>query len=392
MRRVQLGDIQREDAAMMTCSRAGSLHSCGAASSVWLIIALLSFWIVAAAPAVPALAQAPAPDIPSEAVGSSSSAETWHDIRLGATGTVSIPDRQAAQLIQSEGDTWRAVRNGPLSIYSAYAVLGMVALLSLFFVLRGRIRIEHGRAGVTIERFTTLERFGHWLMATSFVLLALSGLNMLFGRTLMIPLIGKEAFAVTAMWGKYLHNYLAFAFMAGVALVFVLWVAQNLPNRHDIKWLLRGGGLFTRGSHPPARKFNAGQKIIFWLVVIATISVSLSGIALMFPYETTFMAKTFAALNLVGFDLATDISPLREQQLNQLWHAMVGVAFIVIIMAHIYLGTIGMEGAFDAMGSGQVDLNWAREHHGLWVEELEGKVSPHRTPASEPTSRTQPAE
>ncbi|HSM20488.1 MAG TPA: cytochrome b/b6 domain-containing protein, partial [Hyphomicrobiales bacterium] len=194
------------------------------------------------------------------------------------------------------------------------------------------------------------------------------------------------------MWGKYLHNYLAFAFMAGVALVFVVWVAQNLPNRHDIKWLLRGGGLFTRGSHPPARKFNAGQKIIFWLVVIGTISVSLSGIALMFPYQTAFMAKTFAALNLVGFDLPTDISPLREQQLNQLWHAMVGGAFIVIIMAHIYIGTIGMEGAFDAMGSGQVDLNWAEEHHGLWVEELERKGSLQPGSTSDPISRPQPAE
>ena len=378
----------------MTYSRAGARHGGAVAPSAWLVIALLAAWLVAAAPAVPALAQAPAPapNIPSEAIGSSSDAETWRDIRLGAHGTVSIPDRQAAQLIQSEGATWRALRNGPLSIYSAYAVLGMLALLSVFFVLRGRIRIEHGRAGVTIERFNTLERFGHWLMATSFVLLALSGLNMLFGRTLMIPLIGKEAFAVTALWGKYLHNYLAFAFMAGVALVFVLWVAQNLPNRHDLIWLLRGGGLFTRGSHPPAKKFNAGQKIIFWLVVLATISVSLSGIALMFPYQTAFMAKTFAALNLVGFDLSTDISPLREQQLNQLWHAMVGVGFIVIIMAHIYLGTIGMEGAFDAMGTGQVDLNWAREHHGLWVEELEGKEGLRPAPASEPISGPQPAE
>jgi formate dehydrogenase subunit gamma len=376
---------------MMTYSRAGSLHGCGAAASVWLIIALLAAWLVAA-PAVPALAQAPAPDIPSEAVGSSSDAEIWRDIRLGAPGKVSIPDRQAAQLIQSEGADWRALRNGPLSIYSAYAVLGMLALLSLFFVLRGRIRIEHGRAGVTIERFNILERFGHWLMATSFVILGLSGLNMLFGRTLLMPVIGREAFSFITLWGKYLHNYLAFAFMAGVALVFVLWVAHNLPSRHDLWWLLRGGGLFSKGVHPPAKKFNAGQKIIFWLVVIGTISVSLSGIALMFPYQTAFMAKTFAALNLVGFDLPTDISPLREQQLNQLWHAMVGVAFIVIIMAHIYIGTIGMEGAFDAMGSGQVDLNWAKEHHGLWVEELEGKGSLQPAPTSEPISRPQPAE
>lgn len=323
--------------------------------------------------ASPAMAQTPPPDVQTGATGTVSDADVWAEIRRGAPGKVSIPDRNAAQLIQSEGDNWRAIRNGPLSVYSAYALLGMLALLALFFALRGRIRIEHGRAGVTIERFNAVERFGHWLMATSFIILALSGLNMLFGRILLMPLIGRPAFATITLWGKYLHNYLAFAFMAGVLLVFVVWVVHNLPNRHDLVWLIRGGGFFTRGSHPPARKFNAGQKIVFWLVVLCTISVSLSGIALLFPFETAFMAKTFAFLNLFGFDLATDISPVREQQLNQLWHAIVGVAFIVVILGHIYIGTVGMEGAFDAMGSGQVDVNWAREHHGLWVDELEEK-------------------
>jgi formate dehydrogenase subunit gamma len=198
-----------------------------------------------------------------------------------------------------------------------------------------------------------------------------------------MPVIGKEAFALITQYGKYLHNYLAFAFMAGVALAFVLWVVHNIPNRQDLVWIAKGGGLLVKGSHPPAKKFNFGQKIIFWSVTLLTISVSLSGIALMFPFETHFMAKTFAFLNNFGLDLPTNLAPIQEQQLNQIWHAIVGVAFIVIILAHIYIGSVGMEGAFDAMGSGQVDANWAREHHSLWVEEMEqsGKLKQARQPA-----------
>lgn len=340
----------------------------------------------------PVHAQTVDPDLQTRAAGTSSTADMWSEIRKGAVGNVSIPDRQAAQLIQSEGDNWRAIRNGPVSVYSAYAILGMIVLLSLFFVVRGRIRIEHGRAGVTIERFNLVERFGHWLMATSFIILAVTGLNMLFGRHVVMPLIGKPAFSAITLAGKYLHNYLAFAFMLGVALVFVMWVAHNLPSRHDLGWLVRGGGLFSRGSHPPARKFNAGQKIIFWLVVLGTISVSLSGIALLFPYQTAFMAKTFSFLNIFGAGLPTDLTPLAEQQLNQVWHAIVGVAFIVIILAHIYIGSLGMEGAFDAMGSGQVDLNWAREHHSLWVEELEREGRLHPIPEGGEAPSPAPAE
>ena len=314
------------------------------------------------------------PDVRTQTQGSVSDTDIWSAIRKGEVGNVSIPDAKAAQLIQSEGEIWRAVRNGPLTVYGAYALLGTIVFLAIVFVIRGRVRIDHGWAGVTIERFTSLERFGHWLMAGSFIVLALTGLNLLFGRYLLLPVIGKAAFASLTNWGKFAHHYVAFAFMAGVALVFVMWVAHNLPARGDIKWLLKGGGLFVPGSHPSARKFNAGQKIIFWLVVVATLSASLSGIALMFPFQTDFMARTFGVLNVFGAGLPTDISPLAEQQLEQVWHAIVGIGFTCLILAHIYIGTLGMEGAFDAMGSGQVDLNWAREHHDLWVEETQAKA------------------
>ncbi len=345
--------------------------------------------LVAGSHDIQAIAQSATPDVQTEAQSTDLNTDLWGKIRKGTTGQVSIPDKKAGTLIQSEGDTdYRAVRNGPLSVYSTYALFGTLFLLALFFLLRGRIRIDHGKSGVTIMRFTGVERFAHWLMAGSFVVLALSGLNMLFGRYALMPVIGKDVFAIITLWGKYLHNYLAFAFMAGVVLAFILWVVHNFPNRHDLVWLLKGGGMFTRGSHPPARKFNAGQKILFWSVVILTISVSLSGIALMFPFETVFMAKTFAALNAIGFDLPTSVSSIQEQQLNQIWHAIVGVVFIVIILAHIYIGTVGMEGAFDAMGSGEVDTNWAREHHSLWVEEMEQKARPAPAEGSD----RQPAE
>jgi formate dehydrogenase subunit gamma len=349
-----------------------------------LIAGLAAMIVVAVAQAyVPAMAQTANPDVQTEAQGTFDDSQMWQAIRKGTTGNVSIPDKNAAILIQSEGDNWRAIRNGPVSLFSAAAIFGVVFLLALFFVLRGRIKIEHGKAGYTVSRFTGVERFAHWLMAGSFIVLAISGLNMLFGRFVLMPVIGKEAFAAVTLWGKYLHNYLSFAFMAGVALAFVLWVAHNLPSRHDLIWIMKGGGILFKGSHPPAKKFNFGQKVIFWSVTLLTISVSLSGIALMFPYETAFMAKTFAFLNNFGLDLPTALSPIQEQQLNQVWHTIVGVTFIVIILAHIYIGSVGMEGAFDAMGSGEVDANWAREHHSLWVEEMEqkGQTGQARQPA-----------
>ena len=136
------------------------------------------------------------------------------------------------------------------------------------------------------------------------------------------------------------------------------------------------GGIFKKGVHPPARKFNAGQKIIFWAVMIGGLSVSMSGIALMFPFQTTMFADTFALLNVVGFSLPTDFTAMQEQQLNQLWHGIVSIALMTMIIAHIYIGSVGMEGAIDAMNTGEVDRNWAKEHHNLWVEEEDAKSSP----------------
>jgi formate dehydrogenase subunit gamma len=316
----------------------------------------------------PAAAQR-AVDTPPNTLGTKSTSDEWRSVRQGIQGSVSIPNKQAGVLVQSEGETFRAARNGPLSTYGAGVLFGVIGLLALFFALRGRIRLESGWSGRLVERFNSLERFTHWLTATSFVVLALSGLNMLYGRYLLRPVLGADAFAFLTRIGKASHNYIAFAFMVGILLMFVLWVRENLPNRHDLRWLLRAGGFFSKHDHPPAKKFNAGQKLVFWLVILGGVSISLSGVALLFPFAFHWFSGTFAFLNLFGLGLPTDLTPLQETQLSLVWHASVSLLMIALIIGHIYIGTLGMEGAFDAMGTGKVDANWAAEHHNLWAAE-----------------------
>lgn len=292
---------------------------------------------------------------------------------------MSIPDKRAGILIQSEGENWRAIRNGPLSTYGVWILAGMVGLLALFFLLRGRIRIEAGPSNQRVTRFVGIERFGHWLTAVSFIILGLSGLNMLYGRYFLKDLVGPQIFAQSVFYGKLFHNYVAFAFMVGLALILIMWIKDNLPSRTDVVWLLKGGGMIGKHNHPPAKKFNAGQKVLFWLVILGGISLSLTGLALMFPFEFPMFAKTFELMNsagfekLFGFALPTELSPMEEMQLSQLWHSAMALFMVAVIIAHIYIGTIGMEGAFDAMGSGEVDANWAREHHSIWYEKVRAR-------------------
>jgi formate dehydrogenase subunit gamma len=323
--------------------------------------------------------------VPGQSLGSANDSELWRAVRRGDRFAVSIPDKQAGVLVQSEGDNWRAFRNGPLSIYGAWGMVGMIVLLAVYFLLRGRIRIEAGPAGRRIERFNGIERFAHWLTATSFIILALTGLNLLYGRYLFgaDPAVNTgdfsalhQAFAAITYFGKIAHTYVGFAFMVGLALIFVLWVRDNLLDKYDIPWLLKGGGLVFKGSHPPSRKFNMGQKIIFWIVILGGLSLAVSGISLMFPFEFAIFAKTFSVLNIFGLELPTELNAIEEMQLSQAWHAIVALFMVVVIIAHIYIGSLGMEDAFWAMGNGMVDENWAIENHSVWAEQITGKTAP----------------
>ncbi len=308
-------------------------------------------------------------EVPGGSMGNLSDSETWRAIRKGVQGTVSIPDKNAGQLVQSEGDNWRAMKNGPISTWGVIGLAAMLILLTLFYLARGKILVDHGMSGRTITRFGDIERMGHWLLAVSFIILAITGLNITYGKYFLLPVLGKPAFATIAGAGKWLHNYVAFAFMAALAMIFVLWIKENFPNKYDFQWLLKGGGMFVKGSHPPSKKFNAGQKILFWLVILGGLSLALSGIALLFPFQTSMFADTFAILNVFGFGLSTDLTPLQEMQLATTWHTIIALVLIVVVIAHIYIGTIGMEGAFDAMGTGEVDENWAKEHHSVWAKD-----------------------
>lgn len=262
-------------------------------------------------------------------------------------GRVTIPDQRSGVLVQPEGRQWQQFRDVTLRWIGGIAILGMLAVLLIFYLTRGMVRLESGRSGRTIVRFNAFERFVHWMTATCFIVLAITGLNITFGRPLLLPLIGHEAFTEWSQWAKYAHNFVSFPFTIGVVLIFLMWIAGNIPNRVDVDWLKRGGGLVGR-DHPPAYRFNAGQKGIYWIVVLGGGLVAATGYQLMFPFYLT---------------------GIEGMQIAHIVHSTVSVLFVAAMLAHIYIGTIGMEGAFEAMGSGTVDVNWARQHHILWLEE-----------------------
>ena len=305
------------------------------------IIALLAALLIGAA--APAVAQT-APRAPSMA----EEMEVQALLRGGSIqGRISIPDEKAATLIQPEGREWREFHNVTLAWVGGIAVLGMLAVLAFFRLSKGRIPIEGGAAGRTIQRFNVLERANHWMVASCFIILGLSGLNLTFGRHILLPVVGPEAFTAISQWGKYAHNFLAFPFTLGLVVMLLIWIKDNIPNARDIAWFKAGGGLIGHG-HPEAGRFNGGQKMVFWITVLGGAVVAVSGYLLVFPF------------------FFTDVAGM---QLSHIIHSLLSVLMIAAMLAHIYIGSIGMDGAFDAMGTGQVDLNWAKQHHGLWVQE-----------------------
>ncbi|MGC8119976.1 formate dehydrogenase subunit gamma [Marinobacter sp. VGCF2001] len=306
--------------------------------------------------------------------GGVSDADTYRSIRYNEfDARTQVRGPAAGVLIQDGGISWYKLREGPLITYGGGALLGFIALLAAFYLIRGKIMIDGGPAGTTIQRFKAIERFGHWLLAGSFIALGITGLITLMGRSFLIPVLGPDAFATLAAGSKWVHNNIAWSFMLGLIMTFVMWVAHNIPNKLDWQWLKAGGGIFTN-SHPSAKKFNAGQKIVFWAVMVLGFSLSLSGLSLLFPFQLPMFAETFGVINsLLGTEFATDLTPHEEMQYANIWHSIMAFVMMLAIIAHIYIGTIGMEGAFDAMGSGQVDLEWARQHHDLWVAEAEAK-------------------
>ena len=261
-------------------------------------------------------------------------------------GQVTIPDEKLSVLVQPQGRDWRAFRNHRLTWVGGILILATLLVLTILYLVKGPQRIEAGRSGRSVRRYNLFERINHWMVATSFVLLALTGLNITFGAYALRPLIGAEAFTAITWWGQAVHQYLSFPFFLGLLLMLVLWLRDNLPSRVDLTWL-RAGGPLAKG-HPPAGRFNAGQKALYWVVVGGGLAVAASGYLLMFPFYVT---------DITG------------QQWAHVVHGLLAMLLTAVILGHIYLGTIGTEGSFEQMSNGRADWNYLREHHSLWLEE-----------------------
>jgi formate dehydrogenase subunit gamma len=317
--------------------------------------------------AAPASAQQRNPDGSVNPTASSVNEEQLFKSGDRISGRCTIPDQRACTIEQPAGRDWRYFNEVTLRWIGGIAILGVLALLVAFYLFRGMVRMEFGRSGRVLVRFSGFERLVHWMTASCFVVLAISGLNITFGRPLLLPLIGPEAFTTWSVWAKYAHNYLSFPFTLGVLLIFLMWIAWNIPSKVDVEWLKEGGGI-VGDHHPHAKRFNAGQKMIYWIVVLGGGAVAVTGYLLMFPFYVTDIAG---------------------MQVAQIVHGVVALLFIAAMLGHIYIGTMGMEGAFEGMWDGTVDVNWAKQHHDLWLAQEQSKG--HVT-APSPEGRMQAAE
>jgi formate dehydrogenase subunit gamma len=315
---------------------------------------LLVLAVMAVAP--PASAQQPNPDSSVNPTASSVKEDQLLQELRRIQGRGSIPDVKSYTIEQPAGRDWRHFHEVTLRWIGGISIIGMLVLLVAFYLIRGMVRLESGRSGRALVRFSALERLLHWMTATCFIILGISGLNITFGKPLLLPLLGPEAFTTWSQWAKYAHNYLSFPFTIGVVFIFLMWIPWNMPTRVDVQWLKEGGGLVGH-KHPPAYRFNAGQKMVYWLQILAGGALAITGYLLMFPFY--------------GTDIA-------NMQLSEIIHGITSVLFIALMLGHIYIGSIGMEGAFEGMWDGTVDVNWAKEHHSLWLEQqaARGQVIP----------------
>ncbi|MDA9982348.1 formate dehydrogenase subunit gamma [Gammaproteobacteria bacterium] len=288
--------------------------------------------------------------------------DLWQQVQGGKsdiTGRTQSQGVDAGVLINTQGEQWRNFRMQTLVPYGGYLLAGVLSIIILFYVVRGRIGIEGGRSGIKVLRFSISQRTVHWVVATTFVLLAITGIILLFGRFTLKPLLGGELFSFVATATKTIHDYVGPVF--GVALVtqFFLFVRGNLPSfKVDLAWILKGGGMF--GGHASSHCYNAGEKMWFWLAMLGGLLVVATGLVLDFPIFGQ-------GRGVMGF--------------AHVVHTISAVVILAVALGHIYMGTIAVEGAFEGMATGYCDANWAKEHHDLWYEKTAAR-SKEETPSN----------
>jgi formate dehydrogenase subunit gamma len=310
---------------------------------VWLVLLLLGLGLPGqAAPDAPDQAQT------QNAIAVDQSAQSKAE--AGIVGYTQMRNRDAGVFQQNEGQWWRTVRNGPVTFYGGWLLLVLPLLMAVFYFIAGPLKTQHAPTGRNLLRFTAWERTIHWTVAISFVILGLTGLCILFGKHVLIPLMGHHAFSWLATASKNVHNLLGPLFFVSLALMFFTYLKQNWPDKADWLWVRNAGKVLTGKMHVPSGKYNAAEKAWFWGgVALLGIIVSLSGFVLDFPV----------------FGQSRQV-----MQIANLVHGIGALLFVAASFGHIYMGTVGAEGAFQAMKTGKVDESWAREHHELWHEEI----------------------
>ena len=319
----------------------------------------------------PRAAEGPAAQAKREDVQPGNTAPFWRDVREGernAYQTTQVRGVETAILVQSGGEIWRQIRNGPITVYGGWLMVLVFLTIGLFYWRKGEIMLHEPKTGRVIVRFTAWERLVHWTTAISFVILAVSGIFLLFGRYVILPATGYTIFSTLTIIGKNLHNFVGPLFVVCTVIMFFTFVRDNLWRAYDWKWFRKFGGLFS-GEHVASGRFNAGEKAWFWFgVTLLGIIVSVSGLVLDFP----------------------NFGQGREtMQIANVIHGSAAVVFMAMSLGHIYLGTIGLEGSYDSMRHGTVDEAWAKEHHEYWYQQemaRRGRAAPGASPSTAPAA------
>lgn len=333
----------------------------------WLVLAL-AFALPAGAQQTPAQADLAKEQQQRSVNQPGNNVEVWREVRSGQPNFTNAQGREAGVLVQPQarfpgqpvmstaGEAWRNFRNGPITFYGGWLIVLAVMGIAAFYFTKGPLMLHEKPTGRLIERFSTVERWAHWSVAISFCVLAVTGMLLLFGKHVVLPILGHTLFGWLGALAKNLHNFLAPLFMVSLVTFILIYIRDNFPEKGDLGWFAGAFAMFWSGKHVPSGRFNAGEKAYFWAGVVGLcITLSITGSIMLFP----------------------NFEQLRStmQQTNVI-HAVSAICMILLALGHIYVGTIGVEGAYRNMRDGVTDEVWAKEHHELWYNDVKsGKIA-----------------